>query len=126
MTCLWQLRQVTSGRVGRLGTSRGTDASRYFAAAACRDASDTPHCVPRCVRRITLEKNEEVRLVPTAPVRTWTTTPADRDAIFGFPAHGTWRQVEVATAARDVAVGEPWTFSERTMVEVIVEEMAAA
>ena len=27
-----------------------------------------------------------------------------RDAVIGFPAHGAWRQVEAATAARDVAV----------------------
>jgi hypothetical protein len=50
-----------------------------------------------------------------------------RDAVIGFPAHGAWRQVEAATAARDVAVGEPWTFSEhRTMAEVLSEETAAA
>jgi hypothetical protein len=50
-----------------------------------------------------------------------------RDAVIGFPAHGAWRQVEAATAARDVAVGEPWTFSEhRTMAEVLAEETAAA
>jgi hypothetical protein len=51
----------------------------------------------------------------------------DRKAVIGFPAHGAWRQVEAATAARDVAVGEPWTFSEhRTMAEVITEETTAA
>jgi hypothetical protein len=45
-----------------------------------------------------------------------------RDAVIGFPAHGAWRQVEAATAARDVAIGEPWIFSEhRTMAEVIGE-----
>ena len=27
-----------------------------------------------------------------------------RDAVIGFPAHGAWRQVEAATAARDVAL----------------------
>src|SRR5205823_5793586 len=27
-----------------------------------------------------------------------------------FPAHGAWRVVEKATAARDVPVGEPWIF----------------
>jgi hypothetical protein len=35
-----------------------------------------------------------------------------RDPVIGFPAHGAWRQVETATAARDVALGEPWTFPE--------------
>jgi hypothetical protein len=51
----------------------------------------------------------------------------NRDAVIGFPAHGAWRVVEKATAARDVAVGEPWIFSEhRTMAEVIAEETAAA
>jgi hypothetical protein len=30
-----------------------------------------------------------------------------RDAVIGFPAHGAWRRVESATAARDVTVGEP-------------------
>jgi hypothetical protein len=29
-----------------------------------------------------------------------------RDAVIGFPAHGAWRRVEAATAARDVALGE--------------------
>src|SRR5216683_3873980 len=49
-----------------------------------------------------------------------------RDAVIGFPAHGAWRQVEAATAARDVAVGEPWTFTEhRTLAEVLAEETAA-
>jgi hypothetical protein len=50
-----------------------------------------------------------------------------RDTVIGFPGHGAWRQVEAATAARDVAVGEPWMFPEhRTMAEVIAEETAAA
>jgi hypothetical protein len=50
-----------------------------------------------------------------------------RDAVIGFPAHGAWRVVERATAARDVAVGEPWPFPEhRTMAEVIAEEASAA
>jgi hypothetical protein len=48
-----------------------------------------------------------------------------RDAVIGFPAHGAWRQVEAATAARDVPPGEPWTFPDhRTMAEVIAEETA--
>ena len=50
----------------------------------------------------------------------------DRNAIIGFPAHGAWRVVEKATAARDVAAGEPWTFTDhRTMAEVIASEKAA-
>jgi hypothetical protein len=50
-----------------------------------------------------------------------------RDAVIGFPAHGAWRQVEAATAARDVAVGEAWTFREhRTMAQVIAKEVPAA
>jgi hypothetical protein len=50
-----------------------------------------------------------------------------RDAVIGFPAHGAWRQVEAATAARDVAPGESWAFLEdRTMAEVIAEETTAA
>jgi hypothetical protein len=50
-----------------------------------------------------------------------------RDAVIGFPAHGAWRVVEKATAARDVPPGESWAFSEhRTMAEVIAEETAAA
>jgi hypothetical protein len=49
-----------------------------------------------------------------------------RDAVIGFPAHGAWRQVEAATAARDVAVGETWAFRDhRTMAEVIADEAAA-
>jgi len=49
-----------------------------------------------------------------------------RDAVIGFAAHGAWRQVEAATAARDVPAGESWAFSEhRTMAEVIAEETAA-
>src|SRR6516162_8764053 len=50
-----------------------------------------------------------------------------RDAVIGFPAHGAWRQVEAATAARDIAVGESWAFtSHRSMAEVIAEEATAA
>ena len=50
-----------------------------------------------------------------------------RDAVIGFPAHGAWRQVEAATAARDVAAGEPWIFRDhRTMAEVIAEQTAGA
>ena len=46
-----------------------------------------------------------------------------REAVIGFPAHGPWRVVEQATAARDVAVGESWAFREhRTMAEVIAQE----
>jgi hypothetical protein len=50
-----------------------------------------------------------------------------RNAVIGFPAHGAWRQVEAATAAREVAVGEPWTFREhRTLAQVFSDEAAAA
>jgi hypothetical protein len=50
-----------------------------------------------------------------------------RDAVIGFPAHGAWRQVEAAIAARDVPAGESWSFgNHRTMAEVIAEETAAA
>ena len=46
-----------------------------------------------------------------------------REAVIGFPAHGPWRMVEKATAARDVAVGQSWAFRQhRTMAEVIAEE----
>jgi hypothetical protein len=49
-----------------------------------------------------------------------------RDAVIGFPAHGAWRVVEKAIAARDVAPGESWAFSEhRTMAEILAEETAA-
>ena len=49
-----------------------------------------------------------------------------RDAVIGFPAHGAWRMVEKATAARDVPHGESWAFRDhRTMAEVITEEKAA-
>jgi hypothetical protein len=50
-----------------------------------------------------------------------------RDAVIGFPADGAWRQVEAATAARDVATGDSWAFRDhRTMAEVIAEEIALA
>src|SRR5882757_2908298 len=50
-----------------------------------------------------------------------------RDAVIGFPAHGAWRQVEAAMAARDVPAGESWAFQEhRNMAEVIAEETATA
>jgi hypothetical protein len=50
-----------------------------------------------------------------------------RDAVIGFPAHGAWRQVEAAMAARDVPAGESWTFeNHRTMAQVIAEETIAA
>ena len=46
-----------------------------------------------------------------------------REAVIGFPAHGAWRMVERATAARDVMPGESWAFHEhRTMAEVIADE----
>jgi len=46
-----------------------------------------------------------------------------RDAVIGFPAHGPWRMVEKATAARDVAVGQSWAFRDhRTMAQVIADE----
>ena len=46
-----------------------------------------------------------------------------REAVIGFPAHGPWRIVEQAAAARDVAVGQSWAFREhRTMAEVIADE----
>jgi len=46
-----------------------------------------------------------------------------RDVVIGFPAHSSWRRVEAATAARDVAAGERWTFPEhRTMAQVIADE----
>ena len=49
-----------------------------------------------------------------------------RDAVIGFPAHGAWRLVEKATAARDVPPGESWAFQEhRTMAEVLAAEAAA-
>jgi hypothetical protein len=49
-----------------------------------------------------------------------------RDAVIGFPAHGAWRVVEKATAARDVPPGESWAFFEhRTMAEVIAQETKA-
>jgi hypothetical protein len=45
-----------------------------------------------------------------------------RKAVIGFPAHGRWRVVENAIAARDVPVGESWAFREhRTMAEVIAQ-----
>jgi hypothetical protein len=50
-----------------------------------------------------------------------------RDAVIGFPAHGAWRKVEVAMAARDVPAGESWVFGEhRTMAKIIAEETTAA
>src|SRR3984893_2427801 len=33
-----------------------------------------------------------------------------RDSVIGFPAHGAWRVVEKATAARDVPPGGSWAF----------------
>jgi hypothetical protein len=50
-----------------------------------------------------------------------------RDAVIGFPAHGAWRQVEAAMAARDVPAGESWAFQDhRTMAEVLAEDTATA
>jgi hypothetical protein len=46
-----------------------------------------------------------------------------RNAVIGFPAHGPWRMVERAIAARDVLAGQSWAFREhRTMAQVIAEE----
>jgi hypothetical protein len=50
-----------------------------------------------------------------------------RDAVIGFPAHGAWRRVEAAMAARDVPTGESWGFrNHRTLAEVGAEETTAA
>jgi hypothetical protein len=47
--------------------------------------------------------------------------------LIGFPAHGAWRKVEKATAARDVPVGDSWAFRDhRTMAEILAAETAAA
>jgi hypothetical protein len=49
-----------------------------------------------------------------------------RAAVIGFPAHGAWRVVEKATAARDVPPRESWAFlHHRTMAEVIADEKSA-
>jgi len=49
-----------------------------------------------------------------------------RKAIIGLPAHGGWRVVEKATAAREVRPGEPWTFPDhRSMAQVIADEATA-
>jgi hypothetical protein len=50
-----------------------------------------------------------------------------RDVVIGFPAHGAWRHVEAATAARNVAVGQSWAFRDhRTMAQIIVDEAQTA
>lgn len=50
-----------------------------------------------------------------------------RDAVIGFPAHGAWRKVEKAIAARDVPVGQSWAFRDhRTMAQIIAAETPAA
>jgi hypothetical protein len=49
-----------------------------------------------------------------------------REAVIGFPAHGSWRVVERATAAPEVPPGEQWIFPDhRTMEAVIADEDAA-
>ena len=50
-----------------------------------------------------------------------------RAAVIGFPAHGAWRKVETAMAARGVPVGTSWAFRDhRTMGEVVAQEGTAA
>jgi len=50
-----------------------------------------------------------------------------REAIIGFPAHGTAKRKADAIAARDVPAGESWAFRDhRTMAQVIADEAAAA
>jgi hypothetical protein len=40
-----------------------------------------------------------------------------------LPAHGRWRMVEQAAAARDIPVGHSWAFREqRTMAKLIADE----
>ena len=49
-----------------------------------------------------------------------------REAIIGFPAHGDWRAVETAVAARDVPPGARWSFTDhRSLKAVIANEKAA-
>jgi hypothetical protein len=43
-----------------------------------------------------------------------------RTAVIGFPAHGGWRVVEQATAARDVPLGERWSFPDHRTMEAII------
>jgi hypothetical protein len=63
----------------------------------------------------------------TATCKTCGACARIRDAVIGFPAHGAWRKVEAATAARDVPAGESWVFPEhRTMAEVIAKKATAA
>ena len=46
-----------------------------------------------------------------------------RDVVIGFPAHGAWRLVEAAMAAKEVPAGQSWVFRDhRTMAEVIAAE----
>jgi len=48
-----------------------------------------------------------------------------RDAVIGFPAHGPWRRVQAAIAARDVPPSQSWAFTDhRTMAEVLDDETA--
>jgi len=62
-----------------------------------------------------------------ATCKTCGTCARVRDAVIGFPAHGAWRKVETAMAARDVPAGESWAFRDhRTMAQVIAAEDAAA
>jgi hypothetical protein len=50
-----------------------------------------------------------------------------RNTVIGFPAHGAWRQVEAATAARSEPVGLSSTFGDhRAMAEVIAAGTSAA
>jgi hypothetical protein len=50
-----------------------------------------------------------------------------REAIIGFPAHGTAKRKAEAIAARDIPAGESWAFLEhRTMAQVMADEAAAA
>src|SRR5260221_4048158 len=43
-----------------------------------------------------------------------------REAVIGFPAHGPWRMVETAIAARDVAPGQSWAFREHRQIAEII------
>jgi hypothetical protein len=62
-----------------------------------------------------------------ATCKTCGTCARVRDAVIGFPAHGAWRQVEAAVAARNVPARECWAFRDhRTMAEVGAEEATAA
>jgi hypothetical protein len=114
----------TSADRGRDGKSCGVcDRPRDASWSACAGLSAERLIVNPASTAIAIRRRFSMATGSSPSTGLW----VNAIAVIGFPAHGAWRQVEKATAARDVPVGHSWAFRDhRTMAEVIAAETQAA